>query len=195
MKIFLKYKGIGFEAGFTVVEVIVAIFVVTVGIGGLVAFIQFSEFTTRDAVVRLTAAYLAQEGLEAVRQIRDSNLLEVHRGGAGTWQNNGLSEAACASGCQLICRQAGTYYPFCGAQGGNIDIELVPFADEFLTQENGYYAQSSPIGQATPFKRKITITEGAADRLDVSVEVSWTLPRNTGSVTAATQLYDWLPAP
>lgn len=61
--------------GFTLIEVIVAVFLVTVGIGGVYALIQRTTAFTPVISARLTAAYLAQEGIELVRNKRDSNWL------------------------------------------------------------------------------------------------------------------------
>lgn len=61
--------------GFTLIEVIVAIFLVTVGIGGVYALIQRTTAFTPVVSARFTAVYLAQEGIELVRNKRDSNWL------------------------------------------------------------------------------------------------------------------------
>ena len=61
--------------GFTLIEVIVAIFLVTVGIGGVYALIQRTTAFTPVVSARFTAAYLAQGGIEMVRNIRDTNWL------------------------------------------------------------------------------------------------------------------------
>ncbi len=61
--------------GFTLIEVIVAVFLVTVGIGGVYALIQRTIAFTPVISARLTAAYLAQGGIELVRNKRDSNWL------------------------------------------------------------------------------------------------------------------------
>ena len=65
-----------FNKSFTLIEVIVAIFLVTVGIGGVYVLIQRTTAFTPVISARLTAAYLAQGGIENVRNIRDTNWLE-----------------------------------------------------------------------------------------------------------------------
>jgi len=61
---------------FTVLEVLIATLVLT--IGGLAAYtmVQKIVFSTFSSSYRLTAAYLAKEGIETVRNIRDTNWLE-----------------------------------------------------------------------------------------------------------------------
>ena len=64
-------------AGFTILELIMAIFVMTVGVLGAYAVVQQIIVYTLVSSSRLTAAYLAQEGIEIVRNIRDTNWLTV----------------------------------------------------------------------------------------------------------------------
>ena len=74
---------------FTILEVIAAIFVMTVGVLGAYAVVQQIIVYTSISSSRLTAAYLAQEGIELVRNIRDSNWLQ----GAGNWTNGIASDS------------------------------------------------------------------------------------------------------
>ncbi len=61
--------------GFTLLEMILAIFVLVVGILSIMSLIQGTISANALAVDRLTAVYLAQEGIELVRNKRDSNWL------------------------------------------------------------------------------------------------------------------------
>jgi len=63
--------------GFTILEAIAAIFVMTVGVLGAYAVVQQIIVYNSISSSRLTAAYLAQEGIEIVRNIRDTNWLTV----------------------------------------------------------------------------------------------------------------------
>lgn len=63
--------------GFSLLEVIIAIFVLTIGITGalkLIVSTLTNSINTRNAVI---ASGLAQEGVELVRNIRDNNMLYV----------------------------------------------------------------------------------------------------------------------
>lgn len=61
--------------GFTILEMIVAIFLITVGIIGIFALITKTVSNSTVSRDEMTAAYLAQEGIEIVRNIRDSNYI------------------------------------------------------------------------------------------------------------------------
>jgi len=70
--------------GFTILEVMVAIFVITVGVISVFNVVQNVTMFSRVNSSRLTATYLAQEGIELVRNQRDTNwLLEP-----GSWNDN-----------------------------------------------------------------------------------------------------------
>src|SRR4030043_1079800 len=64
------------NAGFTVLEVIIAIFVISIGVLAVVRVMPSIISGSSLNNDRLTAAYLAQEGIEIVRNIRDSNRIQ-----------------------------------------------------------------------------------------------------------------------
>ena len=74
--------------GFTLVEIIVVVFVITIGLLAVFNIIQNITIFSRLAASRLTAVYLAQEGIELVRNQRDTNWLERLDGGAAGWLDN-----------------------------------------------------------------------------------------------------------
>jgi len=65
--------------GFTILEVLITILVITTGGLAAYAMVQQIVFATFASSYRLTAAYLAKEGIENVRNIRDTNWLEQAR--------------------------------------------------------------------------------------------------------------------
>jgi Tfp pilus assembly protein PilV len=149
---------------FTLIETVMAIFILTVGTVGAFSLIQktisFSSITSS----RLVAAYLAQEGIEIVRNIRDTNYLQKI-----PW-DTGLS--ACAAGCEADYN----------------DSALSSYSDRFLKIDSAFYTYDS--GADTLYKRKITIVP-QANVLEVKVEVDWTERGRSHQVTAQTELYDW----
>jgi len=140
---------------------------------------------TSDASDRLTAAYLAQEGMEIVRNIRDTNWLNMSDDPEATWYD-GLSE--CESGCQADYETTGA-----------ATSPLVPYVDidHLKIDDTGdFYNRTS--GTDTKFKRKITITFATEYIMKVSVQVFWDqkptilnpdgLP---GVIETEENLYDW----
>ena len=75
--------------GFTLLETIIAVTVVLVGVVGLMTLGVFTIQTERQTTNAHQAQQLAQEGIEVVRAIRDSNWLERADGGSVAW-NRGV---------------------------------------------------------------------------------------------------------
>ena len=63
--------------GFTLIELIVAMFLLTVGTLGSFSLIQKTIIFSSISSSQLQASYLAQEGIEIIRNIRDTNYLEA----------------------------------------------------------------------------------------------------------------------
>ncbi|MFA5877816.1 MAG: prepilin-type N-terminal cleavage/methylation domain-containing protein [Candidatus Staskawiczbacteria bacterium] len=174
-KSFLKEQN----KGFTILEMVVAIFILVVAILGTYSIFSRMAMVTSTASAKLTAAYLAQEGIEIVRNIRDTNWLD----GSVAWDNGIIN---CASGCEAD-------YTTNSGVGGATPLKSWIIPGEFLyIDEDGFYRYNgiTPTG----FTRKITVTEvpGHEDEvLNVEVEVSWD-DRGTGySFVAETDLYNW----
>ena len=155
--------------GFTMMEVLAAIFVITTGILGVFSLVQQVISFTTISSSRLVATYLTQEGLEIVRNIRDTNWLQ-DRSATTTWDD----------GLPLGDWEA--------------DYTTVTFSDtydgDFLKINGGFYNYSSGIN--TKYKRKITIARGSRiEILNISVEVSWEERGRTHKVTTTGELYNW----
>jgi len=152
--------------GFTLLEVILAIFVIMVGIAGTLGVIQQGISYTQLSSSRFTANYLAQEGVEIVRNIRDGNWLKAPLVSwdagipAGSWEADYKTQ-------NLTQNYTGT--PL------NIDSA-------------NFYSYSG--GTQTKFKRKITITKDT-NILKVSVQVEWQERGRNNQVIVQENLYNW----
>jgi len=188
-----KIKSKGFTplrdkslTGFTMVEMLVAIFVLLVGItGGMAAIVKVITLTS-VASSKLTAAYLAQEGLELVRNIRDTNALEYRRDGVTTWDEGLLN---CGSGCVIDYLDVQDNKPDLPAYDSN-NPPNNPLNRFLYFDESNYYNRRGN-GLQTKFQRKITINKPSNDILNVTVEVMWTDRGALYTVTAQEQLYNW----
>ena len=65
-----------YKKGFTILEIILAIFILTTAIFGSFALIQQTVAGASLNQSKLIAYYLAQEGIENVKNIRDTNWLQ-----------------------------------------------------------------------------------------------------------------------
>ena len=171
LKRFLPEK----KKGFTFIELIITIFVLLIGV--LAAFIAAQQPMryTAFSISRLTATYLAQEGIEIVRNIRDENWLN----GNG-WANglNGCSEVDPGGGCQADYNDGRSFTSY---DGSFLNIE----------NDSGLYGYGA--GSPTKFKRKITINPTGSDNAQVIVSVEWEEKGKGFKVEARENLYNWAP--
>jgi type II secretory pathway pseudopilin PulG len=150
---------------FTLIETITAIFILTTGILALSSLISYFISASSISSQRLIAAYLAQEGIEIVRNLRDTNLLN------GRSWDYGLN--------------SGDW------QADYNDATLSPYTGSFLNLEgSGFYGYGS--GNLTVFKRKINLQK-SGNVLKILVEVSWQERGRSHSLTAQANLYNWQP--
>ena len=79
-----------YQKGFTFLEVLTAVFVIALAVVGVFSAIQSTTTARFFAVSQLQSAYLAQEGIELVRNQRDHNWLEDTAWGAN--KNNLIAD-------------------------------------------------------------------------------------------------------
>lgn len=149
--------------GFTIIEVLMAIFIMSVGLIGIYALIPMIVSTTSMNINKFIASELAKEGIEIVRNTRDSNWLS-----GDEWTQ---SLSGCAAGCEVDYDDA---FP-------------TSWQDRYLkVSSNGFYNYED--GIETKFKRRITIIQNA-DTLTVQAEISW--PDKYSPLIVNEKLYNW----
>ena len=148
--------------GFTLVEFLITISVVSVGIVGALISIQQGIVAIDYAENKLTGAMLAQEGVEIIKNIRDTNLIENNYVVATAW-NEGLGVGDFEVGYNNLTLVQPACSPSCDYDSSQL---------RFLRLSNGeHYNYSS--GPNTAFKRKISITQIGSEQYDVDVVVYW----------------------
>jgi prepilin-type N-terminal cleavage/methylation domain-containing protein len=157
------------KRGFTLMEVIVSIAIITIALISVVSLISFSISGIAANKSKITAFGLAQEGLEIIRGVRDNNWLN-HRSTVANWRT-GLSP--------------GTYRVQYNNQGlllsSNVPLKI---------DSSGFYQYSS--GNDTVFYRTVTISNVDDNQFKVVVTVSWNEKGRSLTMTAENRLYNWL---
>ena len=168
--------------GFTLLEVIAAIFILTVGAGS--SFILISQTLSAVSLVRenLIASYLVQEGIEIVRNIRDTNWLQL-----SPWDDGLIcSLPPCHFQADYTTRTfTGTDFEKCSDPGYNChSYDGVP-----LKIDGAIYNYTS--GTETKFKREITIEKVDSDNIKVEVNVEWLEKGRPHNLKALEYLTRW----
>lgn len=144
-------------------------FIIMVGLTSVLSLANMSLKGTSTSKMRLIATGLAQEGVEIIRYMRET------QSDWDTW----YSEVEVISGDYRI-------------QYDNSDLsDLVAFSDIFLKLDSatGLYQYDS--GDDTIFKRKVSLTSVSAVQVNVVVEIIWQLKDNDYSLAVESRLWNW----
>lgn len=170
------------KKGFTFIEVIIAIFVMATGIVGSLLAVQYAISSTTQSYSRLTAAYLAQEGIEIVRAARDGNWLEQRTATDTPWDDGfGVSNIGETKDWEVEYSTTTLKHPPCVFPCGFEGLDALKKPD------NGFYNYS--LGDDTQFRRKITIKKTASTSLEVIARVYW--DKGKHSIAVQDSLYNW----
>jgi Tfp pilus assembly protein PilV len=172
-----------FSYGLTLLEVIIAITVLTIGTVGISFFISYTIAFSRIPYQKLIAAYLAQEGIEIVRNIRDTNWVE-----GDPWD----SDLACCGAFPCDCEGDYTTQILTDTYDGDfLYIDMDDTDGDGTTNVYRYIDTPGPNDIKTAFKRKISISQSQTDILEVTVVVQWKEKGKSYQIEAKENLYNW----
>jgi len=207
------------KQGFTIIESLVAIFILLLSITGPMVFSQSglrAAFVSRD---QITAFYLAQDVIEYVKNTRDNNSISIINGDAGAFWLNGLDdcfvEDLSDSGCSIDTLEAAQNGTINGVEecsssvdgclgnnpDGSGDNPLVKKEDSlgnfyFLGLVSGESNEDNSI-----FSREIKILPVSPDSADIStaqevevvVTIRWNTHETIGSreITVKENIFNW----
>jgi len=153
--------------GFTLVETLVALVLVTIAMGPVFILATSSLNVAARIEHNLVASSLAQEGVEVVRNIRDTN-----------WLNGAAFDNNLPVGTWRV--------EWSTASGGLMAVG----SDPVLKKDNGIYNYST--GTDTVFRRTVAISKPNSGELILVSSVAWVERGNINrNVTAESHLFDW----
>ncbi|MGC8651289.1 MAG: type IV pilus modification PilV family protein [Minisyncoccia bacterium] len=165
-----------YKRAFTLVEALVALSILMIGV--ISGFILVTKALYDVSIIqdRLTASFLAQEGVELVRQIRDSNYVQNIQSTSIAWDKN-LSD-----GDYLITT----------INNPPSGIKLLPYEDKVLRWDSSSGLYNYTSGDTTNFKRKINIQHINSDEIKVTVTIDWVTKGMNFQLVVEDFLYNWL---
>ena len=168
--------------GFTLIETLVAISLLTIAIVAPMSLTAQSLSSAYYARDQITAFYLAQEAIEALRSVRDANILKVSQGTAA----NLLDTFASTIGQPFTIDTRTNAMVLCGG--------TCPPLQTDATKE--FYGYSASGWTDTIFTRTVTAAfiPGTINEVKITVLVQWTTPKSfqVKSFTISDNLYRWI---
>lgn len=174
--------------GFTLVEVLIAVSILSIAILATFAAVSNSMRATNFTEDQTVAYYLADEALEYIRHRRDSNAIAhinaVASGGSVAWLT-GVAQVAgdpCSTGKVCYVDVAANTISTCSSTAASCPVLS-------YNSTSGIYGYTS--GTATQYRRSITITTISATEVSVVAQVSWTAQNITKNYTQTLVLRNW----
>jgi len=146
------------KRGFSFIETIFSVFILSVGIMGVMALLTGGLRDSMDSRDQLIAAGLAQEGIELVRNVRDNNWLQIPSSVSFDYFPDSLNEN---------CRIDKDYVK-------STEIECDQVENDFVLYNDGYFYAHASTSEATKFKRKIMLDSNSdPDSIEAYSIVTW----------------------
>jgi len=168
------------KGGFTLVETIVALFLIVSALAGPFTLATRGVFSAKFSKNKLVALNLAQEGMEIIREMRDTNIL-----GGSDWRGSG----SCASPCTILANGDYNVDAVHDQPGSILSGNITPLR----LNSSGFYDRQSGGVTEPSFTRVIRICSGgcAADEMGVVSEVTWTESGVARRVELDDKFYNW----
>lgn len=169
MRNMFKKRGGVFSdnSGFSLIEIATALFIISIGLLGVLSLITQNIQAENINKNKLTASQLAQEGLELVRNQRGDNWLTNDN-----WDEGITSD-------DYIADHTGVLEPVSSISEASLQMD-----------DNGYYVHNNSHDD-TIFRRMITIESASNASTSVSCRVEWSEKGRTLKYVADTVLYNW----
>ena len=190
MKSFFQQKRKNNRA-FTIVEALLAVSIFSLSVVVLMSVLSEGIADTGYAKKKIMAVYLAQEGVETMRNMRDSYILYSASGTGWSGFSSKLSGASCgaANGCYFN----DSTLNFSDPSQPIIDITMTACSTNCPTllynSTSGKYGYTT--GTASGLRRKIQTTTISANEMKISSTVFWTQESGTYNITLSENLFNW----
>lgn len=166
------------EHGFTLVETLVAVALLVVGVTAAFSAAGAGLTTSSVSKDQVVAIYLAQEGIEKIRNVRDSNALA-----GNSWLSNLAANGSDPCRFGYSCRADAITGVLTRCPSGGCPVVRQDSATGFF----GYNSAWTP----TKFTRTITLTQVNANEVSMLVTVSWTRGLVTRTFRVRENILNW----
>jgi prepilin-type N-terminal cleavage/methylation domain-containing protein len=179
--------------GFTLVETLVAVSIFSIALLGLMSVLVQSISTITYAKQKMVATYLAQEGIEYIRNIRDTYVLYSSTSQNG-WNafNNGLSPCTGPNGCYFNADNIFTLPQPPMPITQTVFTSCISSVCQDLAYDNTTGTYGYTTGTDSGLSRKIQVNQVNANEINVSSAVFWKQGSVTYNVVFSENLFNWV---
>ena len=185
---------------FTLLETLVAITILTLATAGPLFTANRAIVAAQGARYQLIASYLAQEGIEYVRVMRDDEYLDAYQANPATassvaWTNfltgvmpgdpRAITQCRSPNICTLDPTQLMGYGSLYSLNAFSSPAPL------YLQAPGDAYTQQSSGATETPFTRTVQAFDVSANEVRIVSKVSWSFHSTDYSVTITDHLTPW----
>lgn len=184
----------GTRGGFTIVETLVAISILVIALTGPLAIIASSLKSSYFSRDEITAAYLAQEPIEFIRNVRDRNGLRETN--SINWLKD-VSIDPVTNNTNINSPGSNTIVLGLLRRSGNFVIERCIFTCKLkYDTSTGVYGDDNNLLPDSIFTRNIYLSQADSDldlarELVITVVVSWNTGGISHNVTVTEHLFNW----
>lgn len=177
------------KRGFTVLESIVAIMILSLAIAGVFSAVQTSLSQAAIAKDEVRAFYLAQEAIESLRNQRDANqLLRINTNNFSYgWLTNIAEDSGdpCYFGkvCRVDVANIPPTFSYCGSAWDSCPN---------LKQDQSLFLYNYASGNDTNIKREMQLEYISNDEISVTVKIKWNKGILNRTFEVKTHLFNWI---
>ena len=188
---FIKKNNLN-SNGFSLIEIIFSIGIITIGLVSILSLFSYnikSGISNRD---KLIGIYLAEEQIEIIRQLRDTNW-KIDVPGI-TWEDGICPNGDCPVDAVIVNKDIDGDDDYDFTEGWETDkVTGVgnQWKKEIFVDSDLYYnarISGETFGEKTQFKRWFNVVHCAGDCLEITSNVSHP---NIANIEIKTRLYNW----
>ena len=180
-----------FSTGFTILETIISIAVVSLAIAGAATAVRVGIVGASSAKDQTRAFYLTQEAIEIIRNKRDGNELSNLSNGSTDWLTGiALPGNPCAP--DNICTVDATNYTLSNSGCGS-EWNTCPYLRQDLNSSSASYLLYGYNGSwtQTPYRREVQIQSISSTEVSITVQITWLRGTTLKSFKTTTIMKDW----
>lgn len=181
--------------GFTLLETLIAVSILALAVSGPLFAASRAIVAAQTARDQLTASYLAQEGVEYVRAMRDNIYLTYYRASGSNISDDAWTDfiSGSSAGSITSCKATTCTLDPQRTMGTGSNLALTTCSAGScgpLYLSSGLYTQQA-VGTLTPFTRTIQVTEVSSTEARVVSSVTWTFHGRSYTVSVRDNLTGW----